>query len=132
LADTFTQARADGRVHDAIDIAAPAGTPVIAASDGQIVKFWDSKLGGITIYQITADKRYFLYYAHLQARAAEIKEGDNVRRGTTIGFVGDTGNAGPGNAHLHFSISIVRDPKRYWEGTYIDPYPLLRTPSRLP
>ena len=132
LTDTYADARSGGRVHDAIDIMAPGGTPVIAAADGQIVKFWDSKLGGITIYQITSDKRYFLYYAHLQSRAPEIKEGDLVRRGTTIGFVGDTGNAGPGNTHLHFSIAIVQDPKRYWQGTYIDPYPLLRTPSRLP
>lgn len=132
LSDTFANARSGGRVHDAIDIMAPGGTPVVAATDGPIVKFWDSRLGGITIYQITTDKRYFLYYAHLQSRAAEIKEGDLVRRGTTIGFVGDTGNAGFGNTHLHFSISIVQDPKRYWQGTYINPYPLLRTPSKLP
>jgi murein DD-endopeptidase MepM/ murein hydrolase activator NlpD len=132
LTDTFAQSRSDGRVHDAIDIMAPGGTPVVAAADGQILKFWDSKAGGITIYQITADKRYFLYYAHLASRAGDIKEGDFVRRGTTIGFVGDSGNAGAGNYHLHFSIAVAEDPKRYWKGTYINPFPLLRTPSKLP
>jgi murein DD-endopeptidase MepM/ murein hydrolase activator NlpD len=65
------------------------------------------------------------YYAHLQRRADDIHEGDLVKQGRTIGYVGDTGNAGPGNYHLHFSIARVADPKRYWEGTYVDPYPYL-------
>ena len=111
---------------------APGGTPVFAAADGQIVKFFDSRLGGTTIYQLSADKRFFYYYAHLQKRADDVHEGDLVQKGRTIGFVGDTGNAGPGNYHLHFSIAIANDPKRYWEGTYIDPYPILRYGQPLP
>ena len=126
LTDSFSDARSEGRIHDAIDIMAPAGTPVVAAADGEIAKFFDSKAGGITIYEVSKDKRFVYYYAHLQARAADIHEGDPVSQGRVIGFVGDTGNAGPGNYHLHFGISEVTDPKRYWSGTPVNPYPLLR------
>ncbi len=126
LIDTFSASRSEDRFHDAIDIAAPAGTPVVAAADGEIVRFFDGDRGGTTIYQLTADRRFVLYYAHLQKRAEEISVGMTVRKGTTLGFVGDTGNAGAGNFHLHFSIAIVTDPKRFWSGTYINPYPLLR------
>jgi murein DD-endopeptidase MepM/ murein hydrolase activator NlpD len=129
LIDTFSDTRSEGRIHDAIDIPAPAGTPVIAVADGVIVKLWDSEDGGITIYQLSADRQFVYYYAHLQRRAEGIKEGDLVRRGATIGYVGDTGNAGPGNYHLHFSIARVTDPKRHWDSTYINPYPLLRSGS---
>jgi murein DD-endopeptidase MepM/ murein hydrolase activator NlpD len=126
LVDTFSQSRSEGRVHDAIDIMAPGGSPVIATADGTIVKFFDSQRGGITIYEISADKKYFYYYAHLQRRADNLHEGEEVKKGTLIGYVGDTGNAGPGNYHLHFAISIVTDPKRFWDGQPINPYPLLR------
>lgn len=126
LIDSFSDARSEGRIHDAIDIPAPAGTPVLAAADGEIVKFFDSEKGGITIYQLSPDRKYVYYYAHLQRRADNIKVGDNVQRGKTIGFVGDTGNAGIGNFHLHFSVSAITDPKRYWEGVNINPYPLLK------
>ena len=126
LVDSFSDARSDGRVHDAIDIAAPLGTPVLAAADGSITKFFDSKAGGITIYQSSSDGQYMYYYAHLSSRAAGLSEGQSITQGTVIGYVGDTGNAGAGNYHLHFSIALVADKRRYWEGTYIDPYPLLR------
>ena len=126
LIDNYSESRSEDRSHDAIDIAAPLGTPVVAAADGEIVKFFDSERGGITIYQLTDDKKFMLYYAHLQRRADEISVGMRVRKGTTIGFVGDTGNAGAGNYHLHFSISAVTDPKRVWSGTYINPYPFLK------
>jgi murein DD-endopeptidase MepM/ murein hydrolase activator NlpD len=126
LTDTFTAARSENRVHDAIDIMAPAGTPVVAAANGVIAKFFDSKPGGITIYQYSTDNKYVYYYAHLQSRAAGLKEKDYVTQGTVIGYVGDTGNAGAGNYHLHFSIALLKDPKRYWEGEYINPFPLLK------
>ena len=125
LTDSFKDARSEGRVHDAIDIPAAVGTPVIAAANGTIAKLFDSQAGGITIYQLSADKRFVYYYAHLSGRAPDIKIGDTVTQGKVIGYVGDTGNAGTGNYHLHFSIAEVTDPKRFWEGTYIDPYPLL-------
>ncbi len=125
LQDTYTQSRSGGRVHNAIDIMAAGGTPVLAASDGVIAKFFDSKLGGVTIYQWSPDSGRIYYYAHLQRRAAGISEGMAVTRGTIIGYVGDTGDAGPGNYHLHFSISIPASPGKYWGGTDINPYPIL-------
>ena len=126
LLDTFTDARSEGRSHDAIDIIAPAGTPVLAAIDGEIVKLFQSDRGGTTIYQLSPDKKLVFYYAHLQRYADGIAEGKYVRQGETIAYVGDTGNAGAGNYHLHFSIAVLADPKRYWEGTNINPYPLLK------
>jgi murein DD-endopeptidase MepM/ murein hydrolase activator NlpD len=126
LTDTFNAARGQGRSHDAIDIMAAEGTPVVAAADGVIARFFDSVPGGTTIYQFTTDRKYMLYYAHLQKRAEGIKPGDPVVRGQLLGYVGDTGNAGRGNFHLHFSVAVVRDPARYWEGDYLNPFPLLR------
>ena len=125
LIDTFDDARSEGRVHDAIDIPAPAGTQVLAAADGQIIKLFQSERGGTTIYQLSADKKLVFYYAHLQGYAENLTPGMYVRQGQVIAYVGDTGNAGAGNYHLHFSIAIVSDPNRYWEGTNINPYPLL-------
>ena len=125
LLDTFSDSRSEGRVHDAIDIPAPANTPVIAAADGEIVKLFQSERGGTTIYQISEDKKLIFYYAHLARYADGLVEGKRVLQGETIAYVGDTGNAGTGNFHLHFSIAVVADPRRYWEGTNINPYPLL-------
>jgi murein DD-endopeptidase MepM/ murein hydrolase activator NlpD len=126
LLDTFTEARSEGRLHDAIDIPAPAGTPVVAAADGEIIKLFQSERGGTTIYQLSPDKKLVFYYAHLQRYADGLVAGKFIKQGEVIGYVGDTGNAGAGNYHLHFSISVIADPKRYWEGTNINPYPLLR------
>jgi len=125
LLDTFDDARSEGRVHDAIDIPAAAGTPVLAVADGQIAKLFQSEKGGTTIYQSSADKKLIFYYAHLQQYAPGLVDGMFVKQGQVIAYVGDTGNAGAGNYHLHFSIAVVSDPRRYWEGTNINPYPLL-------
>ena len=125
LLDTFDDARSEGRVHDAIDIMAAAETPVIAAADGKILKLFHSDKGGTTIYQLSANQELVFYYAHLSRYADGLAEGNIVKQGEVIAYVGDTGNAGPGNYHLHFSIATVTDPKRYWEGTNINPYPLL-------
>lgn len=126
LRDTFSESRAEGRVHDAIDIAAPLGTPVLAAVDGIILELFHSERGGTTIYQLSTDKKFIYYYAHLDRYAEGLTEGHIAKQGDTIGYVGDSGNAGAGNYHLHFSIAIVSDPKRYWEGVNINPYPLLK------
>ena len=125
LLDTFADARSDGRVHDAIDIPAAAGTPVVAAAEGRILKLFQSERGRTTIYQLSQDEKLVFYYAHLQRYADGLAEGAHVKRGDVIAYVGDTGNAGVGNYHLHFSIAVVNDPKRYWQGTNINPYPLL-------
>lgn len=126
LRDTFTEARSEGRVHNAIDILAPQGTPVLAAADGKIVRFFNSERGGITLYQLSNDQRVVFYYAHLQRYAEGIAEGRPVRQGETIAYVGDTGNAGAGNYHLHFGVWLINDPKRYWDGDNLNPYPLLK------
>lgn len=125
LIDTFDDARSEGRVHDAIDIIAAAETPVVAATDGKILKLFHSDRGGTTIYQLSSNEELVFYYAHLSRYADGLAEGSIVKQGEVIAYVGDTGNAGPGNYHLHFSIAVVSDPKRYWEGTNINPYPLL-------
>lgn len=125
LRDTYADPRSGGRTHHAIDIMAPAGTPVLAAADGVIHRLRTGGLGGVTIYQIGADGRTMYYYAHLQRYAAGIRDGTPVRRGQVIAYVGDTGNAGPGNYHLHFSVGYLRDPSRYWDSENVNPYPLL-------
>jgi murein DD-endopeptidase MepM/ murein hydrolase activator NlpD len=126
LHDTFSENRSEGRVHDAIDIAAPLGTPVLAAADGTIVKLFQSERGGTTIYQLSTDNKFIYYYAHLDRYAEGLAEGRFVKQGETIAYVGDSGNAGAGNYHLHFSIAVISDPKRYWQGVNINPYPLLK------
>ena len=127
LQDTFKDARSEGRVHDAIDIIAPRNTPVLAASDGRIVRLFQSVKGGTTLYQLAAaDEHIVLYYAHLERYADGLAAGHFARRGETIGYVGDSGNATPGNTHLHFQIYRVADPKHFWTGENLNPYPLLR------
>lgn len=130
LLDTYTDARSEGRTHDAIDIMAPAETPVLAAADGKILKLFQSERGGTTIYQLSTSQELVFYYAHLSHYVAGLTEGNVVKQGEVIAYVGDTGNAGTGNFHLHFSIAVVTDPKRYWEGTNINPYPLLQNRAR--
>ena len=130
LLDTYADARSEGRTHDAIDIIAPAETPVLAAADGKILKLFQSDRGGTTIYQLSASQELVFYYAHLSHYADGLTEGNLVKQGEVIAYVGDTGNAGAGNYHLHFSIALVTDPKRYWEGTNINPYPLLQNRAR--
>jgi peptidoglycan LD-endopeptidase LytH len=126
LRDTFTDSRSEGRAHDAIDIPAARGTAVLAAADGKIARLFTSARGGMTIYQLGQDGKTVYYYAHLDHYADDLVEGRLVRQGETIAYVGDTGNAGAGNYHLHFAMWLVEDPKRYWSGTSINPYPLLR------
>jgi murein DD-endopeptidase MepM/ murein hydrolase activator NlpD len=130
MLDTFDDARSEGRVHDAIDIMAPAETPVLAAANGKILKLFNSERGGTTIYQLNTNQDLVFYYAHLSRYADGLAEGNIVKQGEVIAYVGDTGNAGAGNYHLHFSITTISDPKRYWEGTNINPYPLLHDRTR--
>ena len=127
LTDTFTQARAGGaRVHDAIDIMADEGAPVIAATDGKVEKlFFSEGGGGITAYVRSPDQRWTYYYAHLQGYAPGLAEGQDVKRGQLIGRVGHTGNASPGGPHLHFAINQMRSGEKWYQGTPINPYPLL-------
>jgi hypothetical protein len=125
LRDTYDDARSEGRVHNAIDIMAAKGTPVLAAADGTVIRLFQSDKGGTTVYVRGTDEHTIYYYAHLSAYADGLAENKFIRRGEVIAYVGDTGNAGAGNYHLHFAIWTVEDPKRFWNGNDINPYPLL-------
>jgi len=126
LRDTFADARGGGRSHEAIDIMAPRGTPVIAVEGGTIAKLFNSRQGGLSIYQFDPSGTYTYYYAHLDRYAAGLKEGQKVRRGDVIGSVGSTGNAAEDAPHLHFAIFRLTPERRWWKGTPINPYPVLR------
>lgn len=125
LFDTYTDARDSGRVHDAIDIMAAAGTPVLAAADGPIEKLFTSDKGGLTIYQFAnhGDRGY--YYAHLQGYADGLMEKRQVRQGDVIGYVGSTGNANPAAPHLHFEVFVLGSERQWWTTKPLNPYPLL-------
>ena len=127
LVDTYGRARAGGaRIHDAIDIMAPAGTPVLAAAEGTVEKLFFSRSGGgITVYVRSPDGQWIYYYAHLQEYAPGLTEGQRVERGARLGSVGSTGNASPAGPHLHFAVHRM-DPGDDWHGgTPVNPYPLL-------
>jgi peptidoglycan LD-endopeptidase LytH len=125
LDDTFETARSQGRRHDAIDIMAGEGTLVIAAADGTIEKLFNSVRGGITVYERSPDQRWIYYYAHLSAYVPGLHEGQHVRRGQVIARVGHTGDASAAGPHLHFAINAMGPGQRWWDGTPINPYPLL-------
>ena len=127
LTDTFSQARAGGaRVHDAIDIMAPEGTPVAAAAEGTVEKlFFSQGGGGITAYVRSPDGRWSYYYAHLQRYAPGLAEGQRLQRGAPIGTVGSTGNANPSGPHLHFALNRMSEGEKWWQGSPVNPYPLL-------
>ena len=125
LRDTFTQARGGGRSHGAMDILAPRGTEVVAAVDGTIRKLFNSKAGGVTVYQFDVKEERVYYYAHLDRYADGLREGQFVEQGTVIGYVGTTGNAPAGTPHLHFAIEELTAEKLWWKATAVNPYPLL-------
>jgi murein DD-endopeptidase MepM/ murein hydrolase activator NlpD len=125
LRDTFAERRDGTRPHEALDIMAPRGTPVLAASDGTIAKLFTSERGGLTIYEFDPTATWAYYYAHLDRYAPGLAEGQQVRRGAVLGYVGSSGNASPDAPHLHFAIFVLGPEKRWWEGTPINPYPLL-------
>jgi murein DD-endopeptidase MepM/ murein hydrolase activator NlpD len=125
LRSTFQDARGD-RLHEAIDILAPRGTPVIAIEDGTVAKLFESVPGGLTIYLKDPTGTYAYYYAHLDGYAPGLVEGASIDRGDVIGYVGTTGNAPRDTPHLHFTIYKLGPQQRWWEGTPIDPYLVLR------
>lgn len=126
LTDTFTDARSEGRSHDALDIMAPLGTPVIAAAPGRVEKLFLSDAGGNTVYVRSPDGHVVYYYAHLDRYAPGLAEGGQVAKGAAIGTVGFTGNANPEAPHLHFAILAAEPGEKWWEAKdALNPYPLL-------
>lgn len=125
LEDTFNEVH-NGHKHEALDIPAARGTPVMAVAEGNVVKLFDSKAGGTTVYQFDNTRTYCYYYAHLDRYAPGLKENTLLRKGDVLGYVGSTGNASPDAPHLHFEVSKLGPDKKWWEGTPIDPLPLLK------
>lgn len=129
LRDTFNEKRGGGtRKHEALDILAPRGTPVLSASAGRLLKLHNSKDGGLMVYAADASNHFVLLYAHLDRYAEGLYEGTPLRQGQVIGYVGTTGNAPANTPHLHFAIAYPRggDVKLWWTGKAIDPRPLLQ------
>jgi murein DD-endopeptidase MepM/ murein hydrolase activator NlpD len=126
LHDDFQAARGGGRRHNAIDILAPYGTPVVAADDGYILRLSRNRAGGIVIYATDPEERVVYYYAHLAGYFEGLGAGKRVAKGDTIGYVGTSGNAPENTPHLHFQIMRMSGGGRYWNGQPFNPYPLLR------
>ena len=124
LHDTYSDARGS-RVHEALDIPAARGAHVIAVEDGRIEKLFTSKAGGLTIYQFDPTRTFAYYYAHLDHYANGLVEGQTVKRGDLIGYVGSTGNASPDAPHLHFAIFRLGPERQWWKGEPVNPYPIL-------
>lgn len=127
LKNTYGAARSGGRAHKGVDIFAAKGTPVVAAAAGVIVKRDSNAVGGLSVYERDLDGRTIYYYAHLNGWRPGLKEGDLVRQGEVIGYVGSTGNVS-GSPHLHFAVFTVTDPNRWWKGRDLNPYTLLARP----
>jgi murein DD-endopeptidase MepM/ murein hydrolase activator NlpD len=126
IQDTFDQARGGGeRRHEATDILAPRGTPVVAVDTGIIAKLFTSKPGGLTVYQFDPAQNYAYYYAHLDRYAEGLTEGKLLKKGDVVGYVGTTGKADPNTPHLHFAIFQLGPEKHWWQGQPVNPYPLL-------
>jgi murein DD-endopeptidase MepM/ murein hydrolase activator NlpD len=127
LSDTWGQSREGGaRAHEAIDIMARRGTPVVAAAAGTVEKLFASARGGMTVYVRSPDRRTIYYYAHLDGYVPGLSERQAVRAGQQLGFVGSTGDASPDAPHLHFGMSTARPDEGWWQGRAINPYPILR------
>lgn len=125
LHSNFYESRGGFRTHQALDILAPRGTPVVAAVDGTIRKLFLSNAGGITIYEFDRAEERVYYYAHLERYADGLHEGMTVTRGQVIGYVGTSGNAPANTPHLHFAVSVLTPEKLWWKATPVDPYPML-------
>jgi murein DD-endopeptidase MepM/ murein hydrolase activator NlpD len=127
LRDNYDEKRG-GKPHEALDIMAPRGTPVVAVDDGKLAKLFTSVPGGLTIYQLDPSGRYAYYYAHLDRYAEGLVEGAAVKRGEVIGYVGNSGNASASAPHLHFAIFRLGPERQWWKGTPLNPHPYLKKP----
>ena len=123
--DSFNDPRDGERVHRAIDILAPRGTPILSADDGRIVRMTTSTLGGISMYTVDPEQRIVYYYAHMDHYNEAMTPGKTISKGDTLGFVGTTGNAPKNTPHLHFQVMRWPADGKYWNGEPINPFDLL-------
>jgi murein DD-endopeptidase MepM/ murein hydrolase activator NlpD len=128
LFDTYDEVRGGTRSHEALDILAPRGTPVLSAANGRVLKLFNSKAGGLMVYAADSTERFILMYGHLDAYQPGLADGQPLRRGQQIGIVGTTGNAPATVPHLHFAVARSSDVKQWWKGAPVNPYPLLKGP----
>jgi murein DD-endopeptidase MepM/ murein hydrolase activator NlpD len=121
LRDTWGAARSGGRQHEGIDIFAPKGTPVLAATQGMVLSVGENALGGASVWVLgPAATRH--YYTHLSGYG-RYRSGDWVHVGDVLGYVGNTGNAKHTPPHLHYGIYEAHHGAT-------NPYPYLRyTPA---
>ena len=89
------------------------------------MKLFTSKAGGLMVYAADSSERFILMYAHLDGYAPGLKDGTELEKGQLLGYVGFTGNASPKAPHLHFAIARSADVKKWWQGTPLDPLPVL-------
>lgn len=122
LRDTWQASRTAGRRHEGIDIFAKKGTPVIAATEGIVLRTEETPLGGKVVWVLGPGGQHH-YYAHLD-RVADVVAYQRLAAGAVLGYVGNTGNARGTPPHLHYGV--------YGQGGAINPYPLLapRRPAR--
>jgi peptidoglycan LD-endopeptidase LytH len=126
LHDTYDEKRGDGtRAHEALDILAPRGTPVLSATNGRVLKLFNSKAGGLMVYAADSTEHFILMYGHLDAYQPGLGDGQKLVRGQKLGIVGTTGNAPANTPHLHFAIARSANVSEWWKGVPVDPYPLL-------
>ena len=117
VADSWHAPRPGGRRHEGIDIFAPKGTPVLSTTRGIVVRVGTNRLGGQVVGVLGPGLEWH-YYAHLD-RFGSFREGDIVRPGDVIGYVGNTGNARGTPSHLHYGI---------YKGGATNPYVRLTAP----
>jgi murein DD-endopeptidase MepM/ murein hydrolase activator NlpD len=128
--DTFDAARDGGRRrHEALDIPAPRGTPVVSTDDGVVLAIHESRAGGRTVYATDPDRRFVYYYAHLERYRTGLRAGTTLARGDVLGAVGTSGNADHDFPHLHFQVTVVGDDGDWRHGRAIDPRPFLARPG---
>lgn len=125
LKSNFSETRGNHR-HEALDIMSPRGTPVLAVAEGKVAKLFTSKPGGLTVYQFDNSQTWCYYYAHLDGYAPGVAQGTLLRKGDVLGYVGSTGDASPNAPHLHFAVFQLGPDKKWWQGTAVDPLPLLK------
>ncbi len=117
FADTWGQARSEGRSHEGTDVMGARGLALYATNDGVISRMsTGGRLGGNVIYVKIPNGTYF-YYAHLDSFAPGMAAGVPVKAGQIIGYVGSTGDAG--TPHLHFEVHP-------FGGAAVNPYAILK------